>query len=103
MEDEWRFLKQSSLIEAKINFVYHDPSSSHFHPLSLTLTAFLSTKYIFRTVPVQIVKAKEGQAVDFPEGIPECGADALRFGLLAYTVQVISSATPIVHNACHCL
>ena len=45
MEDEWRFGKQSSLIEAKINFVYHDPSSSHFHPLSLTLTAFLSTKF----------------------------------------------------------
>jgi valyl-tRNA synthetase len=22
-----------------------------------------------------------------PEGIPECGADALRFGLLAYMVQ----------------
>ena len=38
--------------------------------------------------PSQIVKAKEGQEVDFPEGIPECGADALRFGLLAYTVQV---------------
>jgi len=37
--------------------------------------------------PSQVEKAKEGQAADFPEGIPECGADALRFGLLAYTVQ----------------
>ncbi len=24
---------------------------------------------------------------DFPQGIPECGTDALRFGLLAYTLQ----------------
>eukprot|EP00607_Mallomonas_marina_P004904 CAMPEP_0182437452 /NCGR_PEP_ID=MMETSP1167-20130531/85058_1 /TAXON_ID=2988 /ORGANISM="Mallomonas Sp, Strain CCMP3275" /LENGTH=632 /DNA_ID=CAMNT_0024630381 /DNA_START=416 /DNA_END=2311 /DNA_ORIENTATION=- len=37
--------------------------------------------------PKEIEKAKEGQKSDFPEGIPECGADALRFGLLAYTVQ----------------
>jgi valyl-tRNA synthetase len=35
----------------------------------------------------EITKAKEGQKRDFPEGIPECGADALRFGLLAYTLQ----------------
>lgn len=34
-------------------------------------------------------QAKEGQKMDFPKGIPECGADALRFGLLAYTVQVL--------------
>ena len=35
----------------------------------------------------EIVKAKKDQADDFPDGIPECGSDALRFGLLAYTVQ----------------
>jgi valyl-tRNA synthetase len=35
----------------------------------------------------EIVKAKEGQKRDFPDGIPQCGADALRFGLLAYTLQ----------------
>lgn len=27
------------------------------------------------------------QAVDFPDGIPQCGADALRFGLCSYTSQ----------------
>eukprot|EP00743_Colponemidia_sp_Colp-15_P000988 GILK01001092.1.p1 GENE.GILK01001092.1~~GILK01001092.1.p1 ORF type:complete len:1074 (+),score=191.88 GILK01001092.1:330-3224(+) len=37
--------------------------------------------------PREVVKAMEGQKKDFPEGIPECGADALRFGLLAYTIQ----------------
>ncbi|CAE7745720.1 Vars1, partial [Symbiodinium microadriaticum] len=29
----------------------------------------------------------EAQKLDFPDGIPECGTDALRFGLLAYTAQ----------------
>jgi len=37
--------------------------------------------------PKEIIKAKKDQAEDFPDGIPECGSDALRFGLLAYTVQ----------------
>lgn len=31
--------------------------------------------------------AIQGQTKDFPNGIPECGTDALRFGLLAYTHQ----------------
>lgn len=35
----------------------------------------------------QIDIAKKAQSNDFPEGIPVCGADALRFGLLAYTTQ----------------
>lgn len=37
--------------------------------------------------PKEVEKAKKGQTADFPNGIPECGADALRFGLLAYTQQ----------------
>lgn len=35
----------------------------------------------------EVERAKKNNEVDFPEGIPECGSDALRFGLLAYTVQ----------------
>lgn len=35
----------------------------------------------------EVEKATANHTADFPEGIPECGADALRFGLLAYTSQ----------------
>merc|ERR1719217_732022 len=35
----------------------------------------------------EVEKAMKGQAEDFPNGIPQCGGDALRFGLLAYTLQ----------------
>ncbi|KAF4677606.1 hypothetical protein FOL47_000561 [Perkinsus chesapeaki] len=38
----------------------------------------------------EIKKAMKGQEKDFPDGIPECGSDALRFGLLAYTGQARS-------------
>jgi len=33
----------------------------------------------------EIIKAKAGQKKDFPKGIPECGSDALRFALCAYS------------------
>jgi valyl-tRNA synthetase len=35
----------------------------------------------------EVKKALEDQKANFPDGIPECGSDALRFGLLAYTLQ----------------
>jgi len=39
-------------------------------------------------LPVKEVhRAKQDLTADFPEGITECGSDALRFGLLAYTIQ----------------
>lgn len=34
--------------------------------------------------PKEMNKAKEGQRKDYPKGIPQCGADALRFTLCAY-------------------
>ncbi|KAK4493458.1 hypothetical protein RD792_006625, partial [Penstemon davidsonii] len=37
--------------------------------------------------PKELKTAKEGQAKDFPNGIPECGVDALRFALVSYTAQ----------------
>jgi valyl-tRNA synthetase len=37
--------------------------------------------------PKEIDKAKAGQKLDYPNGIPECGTDALRFALLAYMTQ----------------
>lgn len=37
--------------------------------------------------PAEVVRAKKGQQKDYPHGIPECGADALRFALCAYTSQ----------------
>lgn len=36
----------------------------------------------------EVAKAKAGQAADFPDGIEECGTDALRFALVSYTAQV---------------
>jgi len=37
--------------------------------------------------PREVERAKAGQRADYPAGIPECGTDALRFGLCAYTAQ----------------
>lgn len=34
--------------------------------------------------PNEVERAKKGQKADFPNGIPECGTDAMRFALCAY-------------------
>ncbi|KAJ3616400.1 hypothetical protein Zmor_011908 [Zophobas morio] len=34
----------------------------------------------------EIAKAQAGQTMDFPNGIPECGTDALRYTLVSYTI-----------------
>jgi valyl-tRNA synthetase len=36
----------------------------------------------------EVEKAAAGQREDFPDGIEECGTDALRFALVNYTTQV---------------
>lgn len=37
--------------------------------------------------PKEIEKAIAGQKSDYPNGIPECGTDALRFALCSYNLQ----------------
>ena len=38
-------------------------------------------------IPFAIVQCTWIQKADYPDGIPECGTDALRFALCAYTAQ----------------
>ena len=37
--------------------------------------------------PAEVSVAMEGQKKDFPNGIPTCGSDALRFTLCSYNVK----------------
>ncbi|KAI3427999.1 hypothetical protein D9Q98_006386 [Chlorella vulgaris] len=80
--------------------ILNNPEHNHkLPPAASALTAFTSPSFKGRvsivrtsangleTVPEQIKKAASGQRADFPEGIEECGTDALRFALVAYTSQ----------------
>lgn len=37
--------------------------------------------------PAEVARAEQGQRADYPQGIPECGTDAMRFALCAYMSQ----------------
>ena len=53
----------------------------------ITLEALNATLDGTNLDPREVAVAKQGQAVDFPDGIEECGADALRLALVSYTTQ----------------
>jgi valyl-tRNA synthetase len=53
----------------------------------ISLEELHQTLYNSNLDPREIEKAKAGQRQDYPNGIPECGTDALRFALCAYTAQ----------------
>lgn len=59
--------------------------------------AFVSDGYIDRK---DLASAQNGLVMNFPNGIPECGADALRFGLCSQDIQdqTVSIDVQFVHS-----
>ena len=53
----------------------------------ITLENLNKQLQLYNLDPKEVEKAVKGQKEDFPNGIPECGTDALRFALCAYTAQ----------------
>ncbi|KAJ8975896.1 hypothetical protein NQ317_011367 [Molorchus minor] len=43
----------------------------------------------------ELKKALQGQKKMFPQGIPECGSDALRFTLISHNIKNVSEETII--------
>ena len=54
---------------------------------SCTLEVLLDKLYQSNLAQSEIEKAVEAKSKKFPEGITECGTDALRFALMSYMVQ----------------
>jgi len=52
-----------------------------------TLVNLQNQLKMYNLDPKELDKAIKGQKEDYPAGIPECGTDALRFALCAYTGQ----------------
>ena len=54
---------------------------------SCTLEVLLQKLYESNLPESEVKEAESEKKKNFPSGIPECGTDALRFGLLSYMVQ----------------
>lgn len=54
---------------------------------SCTLDVLLKKLEESNLPSTEVQKAKVDKTKEFPSGIPECGTDALRFGLMSYMVQ----------------
>ncbi|CAG2161729.1 unnamed protein product [Oppiella nova] len=50
----------------------------------ISLEDLHQTLYNSNLDPTEIDRAKAGQKADYPQGIPECGTDAMRFALCSY-------------------
>lgn len=70
---------------------WHQPSMhpSKLHSKVSVLQGLYETLTTGNLSSAEVQQAAEGQKEDFPDGIEECGTDALRFALVAYTSQVI--------------
>ena len=85
------------------------PFTTRYHVLFITAYFYLLfLKDLHKTLHTGNLDAKEvtaamkGQKQDYPNGIPECGTDALRFALCAYTAQgiisVFTSRNSVIHT-----
>lgn len=54
----------------------------------ITLQALNDKLRVGNLDPKELKTAEKYQKTSFPQGIPECGADALRMALIGYTVSV---------------
>jgi valyl-tRNA synthetase len=52
-----------------------------------TLEILLQKLYESNLPENEVKESEAEKKKSFPEGIPECGTDALRFGLLSYMIQ----------------
>ncbi len=57
----------------------------------ITLDQLYETLLTGNLDPREVERARQIQKADYPNGIPECGTDALRFALCAYTAQGTTS------------